>query len=201
MLSSASECLRVPLIVLDCGRDLHQGEFKSILKILPVLSEIVGRSSSSDSATIHTALHTKPKVRSTVHARLAHKHPTARPIERHVERGVESKLLADECIRDCAEVQNLTLAIAQCLNDAKKADPTSNRPPAFWIRRARNYLERYAVIIIFAAYCLAEAENAFSTPMIASECLRVPLMASDGLAHQVRLSTSGCAATGRCAAC
>ena len=120
--------------------------------------------SSGDSATIHTALHTKPKVRSTVHARLAHKHPTARPIERYVERGVE-------CIRDCAEVQNLTLAITQCLNDAKMADPTSNRPPAFWMRRARNYLERYAVIIIFAAYCLAEAESAFSTLMIASERL------------------------------
>ena len=154
-------------MVLDCGRDLHQGEFKSILRILPVLSEM----SSGDSATIHTALHTKPKVRSTVHARLAHKHPTARPIERYVERGVESKLLADECIRDCAEVQNLTLAITQCLNDAKMADPTSNRPPAFWMRRARNYLERYAVIIIFAAYCLAEAESAFSTPMIAAERL------------------------------
>ncbi len=97
--------------------------------------------------------------------------PTARPIERYVERGVESKLLADECIRDCAEVQNLILAITQCLNDAKMADPTSNRPPAFWMRRARNYLERYAVIIIFAAYCLAEAESAFSTPMIASERL------------------------------
>ena len=62
-------------------------------------------------------------------------HPTARPIERYVERGVESKLLADECIRDCAEVQNLTLAITQCLNDAKKADPTSNRPPALWMER------------------------------------------------------------------
>ena len=38
------------------------------------------------------------------------------------------------------------------------------QPPAFWQRRALNYLERYACLLIFAAYSLAEAKGGFGPP-------------------------------------
>ena len=50
-------------------------------------------------------------------------------------------------------------AIVDCEASAAKAEPGAARSPEFWRQRARNYLERYAYIVLFAAYAL---ENAIS---------------------------------------
>jgi len=128
----------------DDGRDLAKGEFKGIMRLLVLLGEIVKKAPAVPLLKRRSSVRAKP-----------------------IDRGVECKLLADESIVDCGEVQNLTSAILQCVDSIATADPNSNRPPAFWQRRAINYLERYAFIIIFAAYCLIEADNEFRTPFSA----------------------------------
>ena len=128
----------------DASRDLRQGEFQGVMRLLVLLGEIVGQGSQQSLLRRRSSTRAKP-----------------------VHRGVEIKVLTDECIRECSEVQDLISAISECVTSAAKADPASNRPPAFWERRARNYLERYAFIIIFAAYVLAEADGGFPTPFSA----------------------------------
>ena len=75
-----------------------------------------------------------------------------------------AKLLADEAIADCAELTNLAASILECKELAAKASAGSSRPPEFWLRRGLKFLERYAFMIIFAAYALAEAPQGFTTP-------------------------------------
>ena len=41
------------------------------------------------------------------------------------------------------------------------ARPGGARPPEFWAGRAQNYLERYAYILLFAAYALEEVHQDF----------------------------------------
>ena len=43
-------------------------------------------------------------------------------------------------------------------------DEGDARSPAFWMRRGHNYLERYAMLVVFTAYCLKEAEGGFQQP-------------------------------------
>lgn len=76
-------------------------------------------------------------------------------------RGWRAKLLADQCCDDCAHAQNMVEAIVQCTESAKKAEPGGARPPEFWAGRAQNYLERYAYILLFAAYALEEVHGGF----------------------------------------
>ena len=66
--------------------------------------------------------------------------------------GVKAKKLADTACDACAHAQNMVEAIVACEDSAGKAEPGAARSPAFWRMRARNYLERYAYIILFAAY-------------------------------------------------
>ena len=49
----------------------------------------------------------------------------------------------------------------RCTNAAKTAEPGAARSPEFWARRAHNYLERYAYILLFAAYALEEVHGGF----------------------------------------
>ena len=75
--------------------------------------------------------------------------------------GLRAKLLADAAIEDCAEAQHLVTAIAKCKEDAAKASPDAARSPAFWLARGAHYLERYAFLICFSAYTMAEAPRGY----------------------------------------
>jgi len=76
-------------------------------------------------------------------------------------RGLAAKLLTDQCCDDCGHAQNLVEAIVECNEAGKNAEPGAARSPEFWSRRGHNYLERYAYIIVFAAYALEEATKGF----------------------------------------
>jgi len=115
------------------GRRRLLGEFKKILELLRLVD------SASQSA--HAATAGVPKE----------------------GRGWRAKLLADQCCNDCAHTQNMVQAIVQCNDSAKSAEPGSARSPEFWARRAINYLERYAYILLFAAYALEEVHGGFDT--------------------------------------
>ena len=83
---------------------------------------------------------------------------------RPVSVGRMAKLLADGCAEDCAHTQHLVGAISKCSRaaDAAEVDPSQGAErAAFWRHRALKYLERYAYVILFAAYALLAAENGF----------------------------------------
>lgn len=115
------------------GRNLKRGEFTSVLELLG----LIDKASLSDYA---------------VKARMAKE-----------GRGLKAKLLTDQCCDDCSHAQNMVEAIIQCTEAASKAEPGTARSPEFWSRRAQNYLERYAYIILFAAYALEEVHNGFES--------------------------------------
>jgi hypothetical protein len=72
-------------------------------------------------------------------------------------------MLADKCCDDCAHAQNMVSAIIACTESAKTAEIGASRSPEFWQRRAHNYLERYAYILLFAAYALEEVHSAYES--------------------------------------
>ncbi|CAK0891414.1 unnamed protein product, partial [Prorocentrum cordatum] len=76
-------------------------------------------------------------------------------------RGLAAKLLADQCCDDCGHAQNMVEAIVQCTDAASKAEPGAARSPEFWAKRAHNYLERYAYVLLFAAYALEDVHSGF----------------------------------------
>jgi len=76
-------------------------------------------------------------------------------------RGLAAKLLVDQCCDDCGHAQNMVEAIVDCTDAASKAEPGAARSPEFWARRAHNYLERYAYILLFAAYVLEDVHSGF----------------------------------------
>jgi len=76
-------------------------------------------------------------------------------------RGLAAKLLVDQCCDDCGHAQNMVEAIVACTDAASKAEPGAARSPEFWARRAHNYLERYAFILLFAAYALEDVHSGF----------------------------------------
>ena len=77
------------------------------------------------------------------------------------DRGWRAKALVDQCCDDCGHAQNMVEAIVACTESAKTAEPGGARSPEFWSRRAHNYLERYAYILLFAAYALEEVHSGF----------------------------------------
>ena len=77
-------------------------------------------------------------------------------------RGDEAKALADACCDACAHAQNMVEAIVACESSASKAEPGAARSPEFWRTRARNYLERYAYVVLFAAYALENAKAQYA---------------------------------------
>jgi len=76
--------------------------------------------------------------------------------------GKEAKELADTCIDACAHAQNMVEAIEACEGEAATAEIGAARSPEFWKRRAHNYLERYAYIVLFAAYALENAATNYT---------------------------------------
>lgn len=66
--------------------------------------------------------------------------------------GMDVKSLVDKCIDECAHIQNLREAIAEC---KKNGDAAS-------LKRGQNYLERYCYLILFAAYARGAAQTGFS---------------------------------------
>ena len=113
------------------NRDLKKGEFQAILELVALLD----RATLNDEAKA---------------AGLSGK-----------GRGWRAKMLADQCCNDCAHAQNMVSAIIACTESAKVAEPGATRSPEFWNRRAHNYLERYAYILLFAAYALEEVHSGF----------------------------------------
>jgi len=77
--------------------------------------------------------------------------------------GLQAKLLADQSIDACAHAQNMVEVIVGRENSATLAEPGAARSPEFWQSRARNYLERYAYIILFAAYTLENTASDYIT--------------------------------------
>lgn len=75
--------------------------------------------------------------------------------------GRRAKALADACIDGCAHAQNMVEAIDACANSARTAEIGAPRSPEFWRGRAHNYLERYAYVVLFAAYALENAPTGF----------------------------------------
>ncbi len=91
--------------------------------------------------------------------------------------GRRSKLLVDSCADDCDEVTNLVEAPGKCIAKAAAADERARtggeatrtglsedaRGSAFWTHRGVKYLERYAWLLLFAAYAQLNAESGFAT--------------------------------------
>jgi len=76
--------------------------------------------------------------------------------------GRQAKELADACIDSCAHAQNMVEAIEEAASHVGTASERgSTRSPEFWHARAHNYLERYAYIVLFAAYALESAPSKF----------------------------------------
>ena len=73
--------------------------------------------------------------------------------------GAAAKALCDACIDECGEAQHLVSAIERCKADAAAAREGDARSPTFWMRRGEHYLERYAMLVVFTAYCLKEARG------------------------------------------
>lgn len=76
--------------------------------------------------------------------------------------GLEVKALVDQCIDECAHIQNLREAIKSCKDEASTAPATGERSSAFWLKRGQNYLERYCYLLLFAAYAQAATPRGFS---------------------------------------
>merc|ERR1712196_588336 len=76
--------------------------------------------------------------------------------------GLEVKSLVDQCIDECAHIQNLREAIKDCKDQASSAPATGERSSAFWLKRGQNYLERYSYLLLVAAYARAQAPSGFS---------------------------------------
>lgn len=112
-------------------RDRKRGEFASILELLRLVDG-AALSSSAAAAGMKTE-----------------------------GRGLNAKLLVDQCCDDCGHAQNMVEAIVQCTDAAGKAEPGAARSPEFWKRRAQHYLERYAYILLFAAYALEDVHSSF----------------------------------------
>lgn len=122
------------------GRDLKRGEFKGVLQLLALLDEELKPAAGSKSVQRKASSLVAP-----------------------AGVGLKAKLLADECIDACAHAQNMVEAIVACQDSAGKAEIGAARSPEFWLNRGRNYLERYASILLFAAYALQEAPSGFET--------------------------------------
>ncbi|KAL1521420.1 hypothetical protein AB1Y20_021084 [Prymnesium parvum] len=122
-------------------RDLTRGEYTSILHLLEVV----------DKAVVPSAAHAGARD----------------PRDRRGQRmtlGASAKLLVDRCAASCAHTQHLVAAVAKCsrLAEAAEADPAQGPTrAAFWRHRALKYLERYAVVLLFAAYALLAAGDGF----------------------------------------
>jgi len=76
--------------------------------------------------------------------------------------GLEVKALVDQCIDECAAIQNLREAIKDCKDQANAAPPSGERSTAFWLKRGQNYLERYCYLLLFAAYARSTASEGFT---------------------------------------
>ena len=126
------------------NRDLKRGEFSAILKMLKQL----------DAFAPHVAA---PGL------------------------GARAKLLVDSCADACAEVTHLVDAPAKCLEKGEAAKAKAggdgegeapkaaagpaeaqNADAAFWSHRALKYLERYAYLLLFAAYAQLAVEGGFT---------------------------------------
>ena len=84
-------------------------------------------------------------------------------------------LLVDSCADDCDEVTNLVEAPGKCIAKAAAADERARtggeatrtglsedaRGSAFWTHRGVKYLERYAYLLLFAAYVELNASSGF----------------------------------------
>jgi hypothetical protein len=128
------------------GRNLARGEFKCILEMLTLIDR-----ASSDRHAHESGAVTSGRLLSKDHA------PAGSSA------GLKAKLLADQCIDNCAHAQNMVEAIVDCERSAGSAEPGSSRPPEFWRGRARAYLHRYAHMLLFAAYALEEVKTNWST--------------------------------------
>jgi len=113
------------------ARNRKRGEFKSVLELLRMI----------DGATLS--------------------HTAAAAGMQMAGRGLAAKMLTDQCCDDCGHAQQMVEAIVACTESGKKSEPGSDRSPEFWARRAINYLERYAYLLLFAAYALEEVHNKF----------------------------------------
>lgn len=125
------------------GRNLKRGEFRGVLQLLALLDEEL-----------------KPAAAAAGSKSVSRK---ASSLVAPAGVGLKAKLLADECIDACAHAQNMVEAIVACQDSAGKAEIGAARSPEFWLNRGRNYLERYASILLFAAYALQEAPSGFET--------------------------------------
>lgn len=76
--------------------------------------------------------------------------------------GLEVKSLVDQCIDECAHIQNLREAIKDCKDQANSAPASGERSAAFWLKRGQNYLERYCYLLLFAAYARTTAHSGFA---------------------------------------
>jgi len=81
-----------------------------------------------------------------------------------MEDGLEVKALVDQCIDECAHIQNLREAIKDCKDQADTAPSSGARSNAFWLKRGQNYLERYCYLLLFANYARTAAISGFSQP-------------------------------------
>ena len=145
------------------SRDLTKGEFRGLLRLLVILDDTAGEGAGggvgagaggAGGGGAPSALHAPADLTagSTTCRRSA------------VSHGVQAKALADACIEECAEAQHMVMAIKQCKDDAEKATEGAARSPAFWYARGLHYLERYCMLVCFAAYALGEAGGGYKRP-------------------------------------
>lgn len=143
-------------------RDLTKGEFRGLLALLVVIDDLMGDApidkpqvERDESPTSVTDISDADKLDpASLGSATFRRRPSGF--------GVLAKQLADACIDECSEAQHMVTAIAKCKEDAAKADPTTSRSPTFWTARGTHYLERYSMLVCFAAYALKEGPGGYA---------------------------------------
>ena len=85
------------------------------------------------------------------------RYPVIRSLMRTLEHGPESKTLLDRVLDICGDFQNLREAIHTMRLDVLKEH--DDRKKSQNLSRCADYLERYAVLLLFASYVLDEREG------------------------------------------
>ena len=158
-------------------RDLERGEYTSILTLLQVVDSAARKrpgarsrferhtpNEAPSSADTAATPQPQPLRRIQSNGRRSMRVDRESGDIRYASLGRLAKLLADECAQDCAHTQHLVGAIAKCIRSAEAAESDASQGPgkaAFWRHRALKYLERYAYVLLFAAYALLAADAHF----------------------------------------
>jgi len=148
------------------GRSLSEGEYTSILTLLKCVDAAARPVYTPPAAAAGAATTPSAKERPQ-RPRLPPRRSSMRTILGHATLGRRAKLLADGCAQRCAHTQHLVSVMHKYSRQADAAEageggkPANLQKAAFLRHRALKYLERYAAVLLFAAYALLAAGDGF----------------------------------------